>query len=295
MIVPVVIIYPLLLRVLPFEKPPGLRPRNLIVIFLAGIAFIVYEIYSLISTGNSSLLDTFLVFSPNRGPDPVRLLSSILFTIGIPLVCLAFFGSIYLFLKRSRSGLFFFLGAVIPTGLLLITNSFVYTDERYVFITLPSWIILAALATKEILSETRNHSRVLAIGVLVLLLANAAYGNLLYFLETNGNRLDWRGGFELIQEKSSDGDLFVSYWPALGSYYLGKDVLSLKDVNPELVTAGGHRIWFVIDNFAVWSVSKTSLWVERHCELMMFDEMFLNRTELLRIYLCEPARINLSE
>jgi hypothetical protein len=171
----------------------------------------------------------------------------------------------------------------------------VYTDERYAFITLPSWIILGALATKEIFSETRNQSRVLATGVLVLLLANAAYGNLLYFFETNGNRLDWRGGFELIQEKSLDGDQIASYWPDLGTYYLGKDVLSLTDVNPESVSAGGHRIWFVIDNFAVWSVSKTSLWVERHCELMMFDEMFINRTELLRIYLCEPARIILSK
>ena len=295
MIVPVVIIYLLLLIILPFEKPPGLRLRNLIIIFLAGVAFIMYEIYSLISTGDSSLLDTLLVFSPNRGPDPARLLSYILFNIGIPLVCLAVFGGIYLLMKKNRSGLFFFLGAVIPIGLLLITNSFMYTDERYAFITLPSWIILGALATKEIFSETRNQSRVLATGVLVLLLANAAYGNLLYFLETNGNRLDWRRGFELIQEKSLDGDLFVSYWPDLGSYYLGEDVLSLKDVNPELMGAGGHRIWFVIDNFAVWSVSKTSLWVERHCELMMFDEMFVNRTELLRIYLCEPARITLSK
>ena len=128
MIMPVVIIYPLLLRILPFEKPPGLRLRNLIIIFLAGVAFIVYETYSLISTGNSSLQDTFLVFSPNRGPDPARLLSYILFNAGIPLVCLAFFGGIYLLLKRSRSGLFFFLGAVIPIGLLMIANSLMYTD-----------------------------------------------------------------------------------------------------------------------------------------------------------------------
>jgi uncharacterized membrane protein len=295
MIVPVVIIYLLLLKILPFEKPPGLRLRNLIIIFLAGIAFILYEIHSVISTGNSSLLDTILVFSPNRGPDPARLLSYILFNIGIPLACLALFGGIYLWMKKSRSGLFFFLGAVTPTGLLLIANSFMYTDERYAFITLPSWIILGALATREIFSETRNQGKVLAVGVLILLLANAAYGNLLYSLENNGNRLDWRKGFEYIQETSVDGDLFASYWPDLGTYYLGKDVLSLKDVDPEVVSAGSHRVWFVIDNFAIWSASKPSLWVERHCELKMSDEMFVNGTKLLRIYLCEPARINLSE
>lgn len=295
MIVPVVIIYVLSLKILPFEKPPGLRLRNVAIIFLAGIAFIVYEIYSLISTGNSSLLDTFSVFSPNRGPDPARLLSYILFNIGTPLACLAFFGGIYLLMKKNRSGLFFFLGAVVPIGLLMIANSFMYTDERYAFITLPSWIILGALATKEIFSEIKNQSKVLSIGVLVLLLANAAYGNLLYSLENNGNRLDWRKGFELIQEKSADSDLFVSYWPDLGKYYLGREVLFLADVNPELMSAGGHRVWFVIDNFAVWSVSKTSLWVERHCELILSDEMFVNGSKFLRVYLCEPARIAISE
>jgi uncharacterized membrane protein len=295
MIVPAVITYLLALKILPFEKPPGLRLRNLVIVFLAGVAFVSYEIYSFISTGNSSLLDTFLVFSSNRGPDPARLSSYILFNIGIPLVCLAFFGGIYLLMKKNRAGLFVFLGAVVPIGLLLIMNSFMYTDERYAFIALPSWIILGAFAAKEIFSETRDRARVLAAGVVVLLLANAAYGNLLYFLETNGNRLAWRQGFELIQEKSLDGDLFVSYWPDLARYYLGKDVLSLKDVNPELMGGGGHRTWFVIDNFAVWSVSETSHWVEQHCELVMFDEMFVNRTELLRIYLCEPARTTLSK
>jgi uncharacterized membrane protein len=295
MIVPVVVLYPLMLKVLPFEKPPGLRLRNLLIIFLAGAAFIMYEIYGLISTGNSSLLDTFLVFSPNRGPDPTRLLSYILFNIGIPLACLAFFGGIYLLMKKNRPGLFLFLGAVIPVGLLLAANSFMYTDERYAFITLPSWIILGALATKEILSATSNQSKVLATGVLALLLANATYANLLYSLENNGNRLNWREGFDVIQETSVDGDLFVSYWPDLATYYLGKEVLSLKDVDPEAISVGGHRVWFVIDNFAIWSVAKTSLWVERHCELRMSDEMFVNGTKLLRIYLCEPARITLSE
>ncbi len=295
LLVPVVLIYPLLLRILPFETPHGLRLKNLIVIFIAGVAFIAYEVYALISTGDSTLVSTFLIFSPDRGPHPARLLSSVLSNIGIPLVCLAFFGGINLLLKRSRSGLFFFLGAVIPVGLLLAANSFMYTDERYVFVTLPSWIILGALATREIVSEARSQSRVLAVAVPVLLLASAAYGNLLYFLETNGNRLDWRSGFEFIQEKGVDGDVFVSYWPDLGTYYLGKDVLSLEDVNPELMIADGQRIWFVLDNFAVWSVPQTSRWVERHCELVMFDEMFVNRTELMRVYLCEPARIDLSK
>jgi hypothetical protein len=262
---------------------------------LSGAAFITYEVYGFISTGNSSILDTYLTYSLNRGPDPARLISFILAKLGIPLVCLAFFGGIYLLLKKSRSGLFFFLGAVIPIGLLLIANSFLYTDERYAFITLPCWIIFGAITTKEIISGTRDLSKVLATGVLVLLLADAAYGNLLYFHVNNGNRLDWRGGFELIQEKSVDGDLFVSYWPDLGTYYLGKDVLSLKDIDLKFINESGKRIWFVIDNFAIWSVPKISHWVEGHCELMMFDELFVNRTELLQVYLCEPERIRISQ
>ena len=288
MITPVVLSYLIFLRILPFEKPPGLRTRNLLIILLPAIVFGIYEIYGSISIGNSRILDTYLVFSPNRGPDSLRLLSFIVFNLGIPLVCLGFFAGIYLLTQKSRSGLFFFLGAVVPIGLLLLANPFLYTDERYAFITLPSWIILGALAIKEIFSETGSQGKVLVIGVMVLLLADAAYGNLMYFHVNNGNRLDWRSAYEQIQERMEDGDLFVSYWPALGAYYMGQEVLSLREVKLDLVIGSGKRVWFVIDKFAAWSALKKSQWVTKNAELI--DVMYLRRQSdsQLRIFLYDP-------
>lgn len=291
-LVPVVFIYLLLLKLMPVEKPPGLRLRNLLLMLLPGIAFGILEAYSFVSKGNSLFLDSYMIFSSNRGPDPLRLLSFIIFDLGIPLVCLAFFAGIYLVLQKSRAGLFFFLGAVVPAGVLLLANPFMYTNERYVFISLPGWIVLGAIAIREIFSDTRNYRWVFAVGVLVLVLADSAQSNLLYYHVNNGDRPDWRGAFELIQERSTDGDVFISYWPTLGAYYLHQDVLSLQDIELEILVGGGKRLWFVIDNFAVWSVPRKSRWVEQHAELIDVRYLRKQADSSLSIYLYDPLQHN---
>ena len=286
--VPVLLIYLLLLRLMPVEKPPGLRVRNLLLFLLPGIAFSIFEVYSFVSRGESLILDTFLAFSPNRGPDPLRLLSYITSDFGIPLVCLAFFTGIYLILQKNRAGLFFFLGALVPVGTLLLANPFMYTNERYVFISLPSWIILGAISIREIFSESRNRRWILAAGILFLVLADATQSDLMYYQANNGDRLDWRGAFELIQQRSTDGDVYVSYWPTLGDYYLNQDVLSLRDIELDKLVESGRRIWFVIDNFAVWSAPRKSHWVEQNAELIDVSYLRKLSDSSLSIYLYTP-------
>lgn len=288
--IPVVFIYLLLLRLMPVEKPSGLRGRNLLLFLLPGIAFLIFEVYSFLSRGDSLLLDTFMTFSPNRGPSPLHLLSYITFDIGIPLVCLAFFAGIYLILQKSRAGLFFFLGAIVPVGALLLANPFMYTDERYVFISLPSWIILGALSIREIFSEARNLRWILAAGILFLVLVDATQSDLMYYQANNGDRLDWRGAFELIHNRSIDGDIYVSYWPTLGDYYLGQDVLSLRDIQLEKLVESDRRIWFVIDNFAVWSVPMKSRWVEQNAELINVSYLRKLADSRLSVFLYTPLQ-----
>ena len=112
----------------------------------------------------------------------------------------------------------------------------------------------------------------------------------MYFHVNNGNRLDWRSAYEQIQERMEDGDLFVSYWPALGAYYMGQEVLSLREVKLDLVIGSGNRVWFVIDKFAEWSALKKSQWVEKNAELI--DVMYLRRQSdsQLRIFLYDPLQ-----
>jgi hypothetical protein len=218
------------------------------------------------------------------------MLTFIAFNIGIPLMCFAFFGGLYLLLQRSRAGLLIFIAAVIPVVLLLLLNSFIFTKDRYVFVTLPSWIILGAVAVAGILDQAKSYGKLLVVGVLVLFLADAAGANLLYYTVNHGNRRDWRGAFALVQERKADHDVVVTTRPELGNYYLGQEVLAMKEIAPDAVVASGKRYWFVIDSESVWVTGKIWTWVEQNGELIDVRYLRVPEDISLRTYLYDPGR-----
>jgi mannosyltransferase len=288
--VPVVLIYLLLLKIVRNETPPGLRERNLVFMALAGIVIGILEVYSLASTGGSRFFGSLEWFFIYRIDDPFRLLSFISFSIGIPLMCFAFFGGVYLLAQKNRAGLFLFIAAVVPVVLLLLLNPFIFTKDRYIFIALPSWIILGAVGINEILAETKNPGKVLALGLLFVFLADAAGSNLLYYQVNNGNRRDWKGAFTTVKKMSNNGDEYVSFWPDFGPYYLGHRIIPWETIDSKSVIESGKRFWFVLDSETVWANSKMKSWVERNAELV--EVMYLRTPDdfYLRIYLYDPLR-----
>jgi hypothetical protein len=124
---------------------------------------------------------------------------------------------------------------------------------------------------------------------LVLLLADAAGGNLLYYQVNNGNRRDWKGAFTLIQERSREDDVVVLWWPELGDYYLDQEMVSWQEIDPVTVVGSGKRFWFVIDSETVWGNTEMKWWVEQNAELI--EVKYLRREDdfHLRIYLYDPT------
>lgn len=287
---PVIVVYLLLLALLPFEKPAGFRPKNLALILLPGVAFGFIELYSLVAQGESRFFGDFDWFFLYRTDDPFRMLAFISFNIGIPLMSLAAFGGLYLLAQKNRAGLFVFVAAALPVGLLLALNPFIFTQDRYVFMTLFSWIILGAVAVREIMSQMRYPGKLLAVGLAVLLLADAGGANLLYYQVNNGNRRDWKGAFTLIQERSQPDDLVVTYWPELGNYYLDQEMIFWPEIGPDTVVQGGKRVWFVIDSETIWANANMQGWIAEHGELI--DVFYLRTPDdfYLRIYLYDPGR-----
>jgi uncharacterized membrane protein len=291
----VVACYLVVLKILPFEKPPGFRKRNLLILLTPGIAIGVLEGYGLVTTGSSRFFGDFGWFLLYRTDDPLRMLSFIGFNIGIPLMSLALFGGLYLLSQTSRLGLLTFIGAVVPVALLLLLNPFIFTKDRYVFVTLPSWIILGAVAVREIFAQARSHGKLLAAGVLILLLADAAGDNLLYYRVNNGNRRDWRGAFTLVQERSREGDVFVSWWPEFGRYYVDQEIIPWRDIDPETVVRSGRRFWFVLDSETIWGNTEMKWWVEQNAELVDVKYLRLPDDFYLRVYLYDPTRNTVME
>jgi hypothetical protein len=174
-------------------------------------------------------------------------------------------------------------------------NPYLFTKDRYVFVTLSSWLILGAVAVQALFAQTQNYGKLLATGVLALLLADAAGANLLYYQVNNGNRRDWKGAFALIQERSNPDDVLVLWWPELGTYYLDREAISWQDITPEIVMQREQRFWFVIDSETVWGNEAMKGWIEQHGELI--DVRYLRTPDdfYLRIYFYDPAQNIITE
>jgi hypothetical protein len=182
-----------------------------------------------------------------------------------------------------------FISATLPVGILLFLNPFVFTKDRYAFVSLVFWIILGAIAIKEVITQAKGQGKVLAVGLLFLFLVDAGGANLLYFHVNNGNRRDWKGAFALIEEQSSEGDLYVSFWPELGEYYLGKEVLAWEEITPKTVMESGEKYWFVLDSETIWTNRKMKSWVERNTSLIEVKYLRTPDDFFLRIYLYDPV------
>ncbi len=286
-LLPVIGCYLLSLAIFPFEKPKGYL-RNVIIISLPVIAYIAYEAFRYITSGYSFFMAVLNHFIGNPIDDPIRLMIFILFDLGIPLIVFAFFSGIYLLGQRSRAGMYVFCGAVVPLLILILISPFLFSKDRYLFVTLPSWTILAGYGVKEIYSWAKGRGILLAISILIILVLDAAFVDMQYYTINHGHRRNWKEAFALIEEKKETGDVVVSTRAELGDYYLGEKVLWMGDVTPDEVMQSGDRYWFVTDSESVWVTGKIHDWVLKNAELT--DVWYLRVPEdmSLRLYLYDP-------
>ena len=289
--IPVVILYVSLLKVLPYKKPPGLRLKNLLPLFLVimvGMLLFFFDLYRLRTTGSSFLLDEFSYFLGKPIDNPLRIFSYIIFSIGIPLSTFAFFGGIYVLLQKSGAGLLVFIGAYLPFLFIVLVTPFVFTTDRYVFMALPCLVTLAAVAVKDAYTLLQAHRKVLAIGALAILLASSLGDDLLYYTVNHGNRYDWKSVFALVQEQSVVGDQFVSTRPQIGAYYFHQEIKDFKEMNPDTIAQSGSRYWFIVDSEKIWGNRKMKRWLEENGHLINFQYLRLPKELNLRIYLYSP-------
>lgn len=286
---PTILAYAFLLKVLPVEKPCGLRLKNLVPLVLLPLVYLFYEVYRVAFAGKglavSELLSFFFV---GQGRGPLRLMAGGIYYLGVPLVCLALFGGLWLLLEKQRSGLFLLVGIFVPLFTVILLSPFAYVHDRYVFLTLPMWTILGAMAVRGIFSRIGGHGRILALGVVVLLLADPIAQDWLYFSYQNGNRWDWKGAFAIVQQHKTEDDLVATTWQELGRYYLGEKVLLMDKLDPAAVVESDRRMWFVDDG---WVNPTLSAWLQENGELIdVLDVQIPGKVFPMRVYLYDPAR-----
>jgi mannosyltransferase len=289
--VPVVVCFLLVLEMAPFEKPSGLRARNVVLLALPAIAFGILEIYGYVTSGSSMIVSALNINEGQVNHSPFRLLASIVYRTSIPLICLGTLGGAYLLDQRKRAGIFLCSAAWVPPVALILIAPFVFTVDRYAFVSLPFWIILSAVAAHQLLVRADKVGKLLSLGVLLLLIADPLSEDVLYYLYQNGNRPDWRGAFAVVDREKDEGDLVVTTRPDLGRYYLDPEVGWINDMDPDVITRAGARVWFVIDEAGGWVVPELEEWIRENSELIDVLRVSMPGKSLdISIYFYDPAR-----
>jgi mannosyltransferase len=293
-LLPVLLIYLLALKFLPFEKPLGLRARNLYILLSPALLIGAYHLYGSIQNGESvfgSIVNEIVTtFFGKPIENPFTQITFLVFKLGIPLFVLTIFCAFYLWFQKNRQGLLFVAGAIVPFSLVVLVTPFMFTEERYAFAMLPSWIIVVAIAIDELLVRMKRPETLFALAFLVVLLGDSMGANLMYFHTNHGNRRDWRGAFALVQENMQEGDIVVSTWPELGNYYLKQDVLLWQDVNEESILNSENRVWFVvIPDMAWYSGTEDFYWWVSHYTRMI-KTIYIRTVDNtnLEIYVYDP-------
>ena len=150
---PTVLAYLILLNVLPVDKPSGLRLRNLVPFLFFPLIYSLYEVYRVMFAGKDwavSKLLSFFIIGESLGP--LRTVAGVTHYVGVPLVCLGLFGGIWLLVEKKRSGLLLLTVVLVPLLVLIALSPFSYVHARYIFTSLPLWIVLGALTVKEAFS-----------------------------------------------------------------------------------------------------------------------------------------------
>jgi mannosyltransferase len=280
-IAPAIGIYILSIILFRSEKPLGFRWRNLILLsipaFIIALRILPDQI-NIVST-------THFGYSFN----PIRVLFSVIYDIGIPLFLLAILGGIHLIQQNKRLGLYFSLHATVPLALLLLLSPFTLTNSRYVFATLPIWAILGAIAGLGIYDIVKKNHLILAFGVILIFTSDAVSHNFLYYFHQNGNRENWKSAYGLVQSRKKEGDIVITTRPEIGRYYLQETIVTSHDKKPEEIIEMGERVWFVIDNRSGGLTPSLRNWILDNAKIEgVFDVQIPGKLFLMRVLLYEP-------
>lgn len=283
-LIPVVVAYLIILRYLPFEKPAGLRWRNVLILLVPSLA--IGLLYSLEFVRDPEIWLRGFAWVNNN---PFWILSGVIFYVGLAFICMGCVAAVFMLLHKNRAVLLLSLAAVFPLVALITLSLVQYTANRYAFVSLSSWLILAALGVWLLLSQSKGLGWILALGVLLILILEPISENYLYYHDQNGNRDNWKAAFNLIDRLKQPDDLVVVTNPELGYLYTDasiEGIFRFDTTNPPLDKG---RIWFIEDNNLGEKLPDKLKWLQANTELIAnFDNHVRARNFKMRVYLFDP-------
>jgi hypothetical protein len=130
----------------------------------------------------------------------------------------------------------------------------------------------------------------LAWGVLLVLVGQAATAHVLYYTVDHGDRYDWRGAFQFVQSQMDPEDLLVTTRPEIAAYYYEGDVNDYVGLKPEAIDVPDRRVWFVVDSEKVWNNRLMKQWLFDHAVMVDFQYLRVPEELNLKIYRADPEQ-----
>lgn len=285
--VPVAGVYLIVARPPLFGVPQGMRWRNLAWLVGPGLLAGIYLLLTFPALRTPTSWEEIFGWVNTT---PFWIAGGVVFYLGIPTVCLALAGAWDLIARRNRAGLLLLLLSVLPLLGVMLLSLFQYTANRYVFISLGGWVVLAAAAATALLRAGKPARRVLAYGVVAALVLAPLSQDVLYFGYQHGNRDNWKAAFGYVELHRKEGDFVVTPDRRLGDYYLGGETLGMATLQLEPLLAANRRIWFVEDLNVVQKWPWLHEWIWAHARLVAnYDVHVEARKFNMNVFLYDPA------
>jgi hypothetical protein len=194
-----------------------------------------------------------------------------------------------IFKVRDRSVLLLSIAALVPLLAVMALSIFQYAANRYVFVSLTSWIILASLAFHELRASIKGDPRIFLVGILLVMVLEPLSEDFLYHQYQSGNRDNWKAAFELIEDNIWPEDRVVVTEPLLGDYYMAAETVGIGSLDIDALSTSEGRVWFVEDNNLANKFPKKMRWIEKNAQLISnFDVTVRARLFKMRVYLYDP-------
>lgn len=283
-LVPIAGLYLVLVYILPFEKPKGLTRRNVVLLLMLGGGLTLLFSLPFLQIP-SQWTETF----DRINTGPLWLASGVAFYVGIPAIVIGAFSGMYLLQRKDRAALLLVIAAIIPLAGVMFLSLVQYAANRYVFMTLPSYLILAAVGVRELIKRSDPGVRLMAAGLLTVLVLTSLSENVLYYQYQNGNRDDWKGAFEILRAEMQPGDLVVSSDPRLSDYYLGRSTVGMQGLALEVLESAATPVWLVEDMNTAQRFPEIANWIDQNAELVVnLDVHVRARNFVMRVYSYTP-------
>ena len=224
---------------------------------------------------------------------PARIVFGTVYFLGLPMVWVAIAGALYGLINRNRIVLFFGLSAVIPVVLIAVTALFQYAANRYAFVSLTSWVVLAGYAGARLVAETRARPLVLIAGFLSLLVVLPLVEDAIYFQIGNGNREDSRAAIAFVAAHKQPDDLVFATDPDLVTHYMGErpTTFAETDLRTVAIQEPPRRAWILLDRNAAAKYPDSYAWTLAHAwPKANFDVPRLGENLTMQVWLYDPAR-----